>query len=177
MQPKTYKNNSLSLNIKNVTDEKGTPKNYTTSTSNDNLVLKIGDANTYVHGQQTYVINYTLKNVVTFYGDHDEWYWDINGDEWGQVTHSVTSTITLDDTIASNILPDKKCFTGSYGSKESDCQIDSDGNKIKVYSNRTFSPKENLSFVLGFKPNTFSPEPTNWARIIFFAITIFKEQL
>src|SRR3989344_5858318 len=56
--PSQYQKHTVSLEVNSVTDENGQPRNYTTYTQNDNLVLKIGDANRYVHGQQTYVIRY-----------------------------------------------------------------------------------------------------------------------
>lgn len=170
--PATYKNRSIDVTIKDISDKQGNPIKYKTAVKNDNLVIRIGDNDKYIHGQQTYVINYTVKNVITFYDDHDEWYWDVNGDEWNQTMQSVSATITLDDSIANNLLPDKKCFTGSYGSKESACHINSDGNIISIYSNRSLNPKENLSFVLGFKPKTFNPISTNWNKIIFIGSVI-----
>src|SRR3989344_4271645 len=51
---------------------------FSTYSQNGHVVLKIGDPNQTVTGRQKFVIHYTLQNVITFYDDHDELYWDIN---------------------------------------------------------------------------------------------------
>ena len=85
--PQKYKGNDLNLQIASITHDDGTAWNYTTYTQNDNLVARIGNGDRYVHGAQTYVITYTQRNVITFKSDsggafdHDEWYWDVIGDE------------------------------------------------------------------------------------------------
>src|SRR6266498_228762 len=48
--PQTYQGHSVGLQIDRVTDASGYQLKYTTSTSNDNTVLKIGDPDKYVHG-------------------------------------------------------------------------------------------------------------------------------
>src|SRR5581483_9368315 len=54
--PETYLGHTTSLTVDSVTDENSQPQPYSTSGQNGNLVLKIGDANTYVHGQKIYKI-------------------------------------------------------------------------------------------------------------------------
>ena len=172
--PTKYGNNSLNQEIQSVTDATGNPYKYSTRESNDNLILRIGDASVYVHGVQTYVINYSVSNIITFYQDHDELYWDVNGDDWKQPILKTTAVLQINDKVAENLLPNKKCFTGKYGSKESSCTISAQDNKIiNITSNRTFESGENLSFVIGFQPQTFTPVPINWTKIILKVLYLF----
>lgn len=172
--PTSYKGQSLDVDVMSVTKTDGQSWNYTTRTSNDNLILRIGDADNYVHDQQTYVIKYSVRNVISFYEDHDEWYWDVNGDQWQQPVNAVSATISLDASLAEKLLPDKKCYAGRYGSTGQNCQISSqDDGSLVVSSSAPLSANETLTFVLGFQKGTFSPPPTNWAAIIMWALAIF----
>src|SRR5258708_872996 len=82
--PSRYKNHSLQLHVNKVSSDSGAPTQYTTYSSNGNMVVKIGDPNRTVTGAQQYAIDYTARNVINFEKDHDELYWDVNGDQWQQ---------------------------------------------------------------------------------------------
>src|SRR3990167_6826090 len=99
--PQSYQGHTVSLDVKSVQNGAGTPVNYTTYEENDNLVLRIGDADKYVHGSQTYVINYSLRNVANLQPDHDEFYWNVNGDQWLQKFRKVSATVHVDKDLAS----------------------------------------------------------------------------
>lgn len=174
--PQSYDKNNISLKIVRVdkaANEQSPTANtwlYTTNVQNDNLVLKIGDPNTYVLGTQNFHIAYTMQNVIKAYDDHDELYWDVNGTEWQQTLGSVTAKINLPADIA-NKLNQQACFTGAQGSTKKDCtiikELNPDGStKIAVATNNALLPGENLSFVLGFSPGTFTiAKPTFWQTI------------
>src|SRR5690606_37973918 len=77
--PREYGNVPLRLNVKGVTDASGSSVNYSLREDGDFTVLRIGDADRYVQGEQTYRIEYTQKDVVRPFGDTgaDEFYWDV----------------------------------------------------------------------------------------------------
>lgn len=163
--PKTYKGSDVQLNIISVKKADGSAWSYTTRSENDNLILRIGDPNVFVRGSQTYVISYTVRNVITFYDDYNELYWDVNGDAWRQPFESVRARITMDEPIANELRTERKCFTGSFGSTDELCnfndEFDQDGASILVSANEPLRPGENLSFVLTFSNGTFSKPPLN----------------
>lgn len=72
--PQRYKNHSLQLHVNKVSSTSGAPSQYTTYTDNGNTVVKIGDPAKTVTGDQSYTIDYTLRNVISFYDDHAELY-------------------------------------------------------------------------------------------------------
>ena len=90
--PDSYKGKSLKLQVNKVSSDSGAPNQYTTYGDSGNTVLKIGDPNKTVTGQQRYTIDYTMQNVITFYDDHDELYWDVNGNDWAQSFNNVKAT-------------------------------------------------------------------------------------
>src|SRR5579871_1192933 len=114
--PQSYKNRSLHLKIYSVTSPDGTPSSYTTYKSSGNLILQIGDPNQTVTGQHKYEIDYEVQNVVSFYSDHDEIYWDINGDQWAQPFTVVTADFYLPIGLTDGLKNRRTCYSGSYGS-------------------------------------------------------------
>ncbi|HMS24000.1 MAG TPA: DUF2207 domain-containing protein, partial [Candidatus Saccharibacteria bacterium] len=171
--PNEYKNKTLNLKVQSILNENGTPHEYSVSESNDNTILKIGNANRYVHGQTTYIISYKISNFISFEDSHDEFYWDVNGNEWAQPVGKVTAKVHIPSSVGV-VEPDlQKCFTGGYGVKESLCDIktkkDKNGELVTVTANG-LSPYETLTFVLGFPKGTF--EPDKMAALIGLVIMI-----
>ncbi len=48
---------------------------------NDQMI-RIGDANTYVTGPQSYHIEYKVQGAIAQYEEHDEFYWNVIGTDW-----------------------------------------------------------------------------------------------
>ncbi len=144
---------------------------FSTYEQNNNLVLRVGDANIFVHGVQNYHISYAQSNVIRAYGTHDEFFWNVNGTQWQQSIKNVSAEMIIPTNLASSLRPEQKCFTGPAGSKQQDCTVarssNQDGSvKITVTANRELSAGENLSFAIMFEPNTFVVHgPTFFERI------------
>lgn len=160
--PQTYGDYDLGVKVSTIEDEGGRPYPFTTYTQNGNLVLKIGDPDTYVHGRTAYVIDYSLSNVITFFDDHDELFWDVNGDQWSQPFGMVQAVLHIPDELAGQLKDEQLCYSGVYGSTNQNCQIvrtiTHDGLDVSV-SAQDLAPGENLSFVLGFSPHSFFEDP------------------
>lgn len=159
--PQTYKKHRLQLHINKVSSPSGAPASYSTSTENGQLVLKIGSASRTVTGHQEYVIDYTEDNVISFYPDHDELYWDINGNGWDQQFDSVTSTLHVP--AGAQLAPAglrAACFTGYYGTTDHDCTQTAAAPSTKTIittSSRLLLPQQTLSTVVGFQKGYFKP--------------------
>ncbi len=174
--PKTYKGKSVDVKVASVTDGNGVARPDKLATNNDNTVLSIR-SDSYLHGEQTYVITYNLQGVIAFESDHDEWYWDTNGDQWPQSFDRVVARAHIPTELAPSLLPDQACFTGVYGSKASDCtmsrQQSDDETVVTTSTTGQLGPGENLSFVLGFSKGTFAPySPSLLAQLLGMAWTI-----
>ncbi len=155
--PETYQGHTTSLAVTSVTNEAGEAYPYTTYQSNDNTVLRIGSADSYVHGLTTYKINYTLRNIISFQ-DQDEFYWDVNGDQWKQTTQSVTGRIHIPSELQSSFTGQKVCFSGTNGQKAQDCTISSieeDGLVVVTANATNVGPGKTLTFDVGFSKGTF----------------------
>lgn len=161
--PEEYQGHSVSLRLDSVLDDSGQPIEYTTRHENSNLVVRIGDKNTYVHGLHGYKINYSLKNVINFQ-DTDEFYWDVNGDQWKQSIDRVVARVHIDDELGNSLSNQMNCFAGVYGvNNQATCSIYQDkvgsGTLVEASSSRTLTARENITFVIGFSKGTFTLGP------------------
>ncbi|HVQ44860.1 MAG TPA: DUF2207 domain-containing protein [Candidatus Saccharimonadia bacterium] len=160
--PETYQNHPTGLKLTSVTDDTGANLPYTTSHSNHNLVLKIGDAHRYVHGLQSYNLDYALDNVTTGVTGYDGFFWDANGDAWQQEFGQVTANVHLTSDIAAAIQPAAaRCFTGPPGSTATACTTVAaagpDGETITTYTaTRALGAGETLTLEQRFAPGTFA---------------------
>ncbi|PJE65432.1 hypothetical protein COU91_01660 [Candidatus Saccharibacteria bacterium CG10_big_fil_rev_8_21_14_0_10_47_8] len=161
--PRSYQGHTLSLKINSVKDDSGISLNYTTYTQNDNLVLKIGNPDRYVLGRQTYVVSYSMRNAVDFLNDHEELYWDVNGDQWAQPMAIVNTKIHIPSDLLSQLQDRQTCYAGFSGvSSSGTCSVSRDTNSTETVVSATASnlqPYQTLTFVLGFNKGTFLPGP------------------
>ena len=154
--PESYKSHSLNLHINRVSSDSGAPAQYTTYGSNGNEVLKIGDPNRTVTGSQEYTIDYTIQHVITFYNNHDELYWDINGDQWQQPFTAVHATIHMPSGLRLWATSPPVCYTGSLGSTAQDCVIVPNGDTVTADA-VDLNPGQTLTTVIGFDKGYFRP--------------------
>ena len=154
--PKSYKGNPLRFRLNGISSDSGAPTNVSKSTQNGNLLLKIGDPSRTVTGPQEYTLDYTLDNVISFYGDHDELYWNVNGDQWNQPFTHVQATVHLPPGL--RLATDApRCFAGSYGTSSQDsCAIDAKDDTVRT-SVDSLAANQTLTYVVGFQKGFFTP--------------------
>jgi hypothetical protein len=175
--PTRYDNHPLELTIKSVTDSNGAALSYSTYDSNNNRVVRIGNARSYVHGTRTYVISYTMRDVTITKNGKQEFFWNVNGTQWQQPFGTVTARIHLDPSIAGNFDQRTICYTGMQGSTAKNCQVAVLGvnQEITVATTQPLQPTENLSIAIGFHANTFTAyvaAPTPLWLIILIGLAI-----
>jgi uncharacterized membrane protein YgcG len=156
--PEVYDGHNLHLNGLSVTQD-GQPAKYTKAKQNDNLVLKIGDASTYVHGAVTYKVNYKINDVIRFDQNQDAVSWDINGDQWPQRFAKVTARIHVPADLAKNLENNQQCYQGTFGSMAQNCSItrvDGGNESTITASAANVGPNQTLTVNLGFTPKTFA---------------------
>ncbi len=154
--PTTYDGHSTSLDVQSVKNQNGEALSYSTSRQGDNLVLRIGDANVYVHNQQTYVISYLQKDVTRYFSntDSDEFYWDVNGTGWYQPFSKITARLHLGQALGDKLNSQSSCYYGVSGSAKK-CDISIIDGVISASLNN-LSIGENMTIAVGFQPDTFA---------------------
>jgi uncharacterized membrane protein len=137
-----------------VFDEKGINYQFTTSTKNNNLEIKIGDPDLYVSQQKTYIINYKVKKAINYFTDYDELYWNAIGGDWPVNINKSSITINIPENNDTTY----KCLYGALGSKK-ECLVEKQGNQLKIIHDQVLSPQEYLTVVVGVQKGILS-EPS-----------------
>lgn len=179
--PKNYDGHPINLNIQAVTNDQDTPLNYTTHSSGNNEVIRIGDANKFVHGQQIYRITYSMRDVTKNFSSGDELYWDTNGVDWPQPFGSVTARVHIPQDLVVRLDGRTACYAGLSGRNDtSTCTIATGSNNsetvITATTTRPLSHNENLTYVVGFQANTFKeyikPPTPLWQKLLILIVII-----
>jgi len=165
----------LRLEVVGVTDENGDDVVWEDGDGNGQ-VLEIDD-DEYKHGETTYVIEYTMADVVRDLPDGDEFYPDVTGTDWEQPIDAVTARLHVTGAVEQALDGRVACFTGDLGSTESDCTTDTstgttadwpassgvsggEDTTIITVTGGPLEPEENLSYVVGFDAGAFAHPPT-----------------
>jgi Predicted membrane protein (DUF2207) len=141
------------LDVKSVTDGSA-PVPYDASVSNDNEVIKIGDPNRLVSGNQRYIIKYTVSGVMNSFAGHDELFWNVDGALWPVPKAAVSATVH----VPSGSLQNATCFEGPVGSTESCTHVES-GNAAAFSSTRQLASGEEMSVVVALNKGAVTVPP------------------
>ncbi len=142
------------LQVLSVTDARGRPWPYETSTEGADVVMKIGDANRTVTGPQTYRISYAVKGVLNGFSDHDELYWNVTGDGWDVPILRSSATVT-----APAALSQTTCYVGYTGSTAKCGGTQGLATGATFTTGRPLAPGEQLTIVAGM-PRGVVADPT-----------------
>lgn len=125
------------------------------------FTVYLGDVTEFVHGMQTYTLEYEFENVITdFFDDGISWqelYWDTNGNDWGQKFNRLVARVHLDgQEIINNLGDDVSCYVGAYGADGAErCEIIAADDGFEFYATN-LKRGENLTFDITFDPGTFA---------------------
>ena len=168
--PRSYDGHPTDAQIVSVLDGAGQPRAFTTAVSdNGQFLLVTIAAPGFVHGEQTYMITYTQKNVTRYFADtgRDEFYWDTNGTGWAQPFGTVTARVSMPADLAAALTGDAACYAGAEGSS-TPCKIlgraDIDGGMQFTAASSDVAAYENVTVAIGFQAGTFVPRDNSpWA--------------
>ncbi len=121
-----FKNHIQSIKVSNVSVEGFKFKKY--NKGND-VIIRIGDKNTYISGPQKYVIKYTASNGILNFEEHEELFWTLIGVEWQTDIKNATFDINFQKSITLNT-DDVKLFSGTEGSSINYGQFEINSQRI-----------------------------------------------
>lgn len=153
--PQVYDGHTVHMQVMSVTDRVGKQIPYSTSKSNDNQVIRIGDANSYVYGLQHYEITYVQQDVTKYFTNNnsDEFYWDTNGTDWAVPIQSLTVNLHIQEGLGA-LNNKQSCYVGVAGSTTT-CLLSrtTDGYTTQASN---LSSSQNVTIDIGFQPKTFA---------------------
>lgn len=160
-----------------VTDEDGAPRASEVEDEDGELVIT-SRADDFVHGSQTYVITYTLRNVTPIFAlsGTQEFYWNVNGVDWAQPFGRVTARLHVPAELADTLTGEVACYQGGAGETTPCASVATtpDGDGATVTAEATdLGPGQTLTFATGFTPGTFATfdpsyaaSPWGWAQAV-----------
>ena len=172
-----YDNHPTDLQLESVTDGDGNRLSVDTENDDYVLELKIGDANRYVHGTQTYIITYTSHNVTGSFSDtnDDEFYWDTNGVNWPQSFGLVTARVHVPSSLADSLTGETYCYRGGDGGStpcDNQTTADEDGGVVYTATAADLGGFQNLTVSIGFDKGTFVPRSASAFASPFFYLEL-----
>ena len=153
-------NYTLFLDVKDITDDTGAKLRFETSRERHYLNLKIYIPNA-DDSTRTISIHYAVSDALKFFDDHDEFYWNVTGDE---------SSIPIESAGAHIVFPAgtsnlrAKAFTGAYRSSARDAAVEISGTGVDVQTRDPLPIHEGLTVAVAFDKGTVR-EPTALSRI------------
>jgi len=152
------------MEVLSVTDGSGKAWKYQVKKMGHIVNIRIGHANKYVSGNQTYVITYKIENAILFFNDHDELYWNVTGNDWKAPIREASAGVTL---AVKNKSKDLWAvgYEGRFGSKEEGIYETYD-NGGKFFTKRNLNIGEGLTIAFGWDKGLVSP-PSSWKKFLW----------
>ena len=152
------------LRVLSVTHDSGKAWKYRVKKTGPTIHIRIGDAKRYVKGRQTYVITYEVENVILFFNDHDELYWNVTGNYWKAPINEASASVSLMTKNRSKNLM-VAGYEGSYGSKE-ECGYETYDNSGRFFTKRGLKMGEGLTIAFGWDKGLVFP-PSSWKKFLW----------
>ncbi len=129
---------STKITVNSVTDKNGAPLTYALSRNGDRLRIQIGDADKLITGKQEYVISYNVSRALLFLLDHDELYWNVSSEPWGDLgwPDAVSASVTLPASVGADSIK-TKCFTELGQNASEICDISKSASGVTFKSSRS----------------------------------------
>lgn len=164
-------NYNLRISDVSVTDGNGNNYQFSLSNEGDSKRIKIGNPEKTVSGEKDYVINYVIQRGLNYFSDHDELYWNVNGNDWNVSSGRVTAKVSFPKKVEKEKIQ-LGCFQGlrnsSQGCDESGIDVDViTGNNMAVFNSNNLQSGEGLTIVVGF-PKDVVQEPNFWQSMLYF---------
>lgn len=120
-------NYTLFLDITGVTDGAGQKLKYESKTSGGYRDLKI-----YIPGAvdatRTVEVSYIVRNGIRYFEDHDEFYWNVTGNDWPVPIDHAEAHVYLPKSASGKLRA--QAFTGAYGSAQRDATSEINGADV-----------------------------------------------
>lgn len=135
----------------------GEKENYHNENTSDDYAIYFGNKDIILSpGVYDYELKYKTNDQITFFDKYDEFYWNVNGVLWDFPVDQISAKVTLPE--GSEIIQNS-CYTGAYGSKQSNCAGQKLASNIYEWSAKNLQQNEGLTIAVGFNKGVFTPPP------------------
>ena len=157
-------NYTLFLKVTGVTDASGGKLKYESSRSHGfrDLKIYIPDA---VDATRVVQIDYIVRNGIRFFEDHDEFYWNVTGNDWPVPIDHASALVTFPPSAAGSLRA--QAFTGVYGSAERDATSAVKGSEVSFETTNPLPMRGGLTIDI-YIPKGILQEPGAFTRAMWF---------
>jgi hypothetical protein len=157
-------NYELFLQVTSITDGSGGKLKYDSSTANGSRDLKIyiPDA---VDATRTVEITYRVRNGTRFFDSHDEFYWNVTGNDWPVPIDHAAATVMFPGSAAGSL--SAQAFTGVYGSKQRDASAKIAGAEAQFETANPLPMRGGLTIDV-YIPKDILKEPSALTKFFWF---------
>jgi len=145
----------------------GEAERHSLERRNNGVRVRIGDPEAQLrYGRHTYEIRYRTARQIGFFDDHDELYWNVNGNGWTFAFDNISAEVTLPKPVPPAQLK-AEAYTGPVGAQGRNYQVFTQDGAAAWRSTRPFQPREGMTIVLAF-PKGVVARPTPLQRAAWF---------
>ena len=157
-------NYTLFFDVTGITDGSGNKLKYESSVSNGMRDLKI-----YIPGAvdttRTVEITYNVKNGIRYFDDHDEFYWNVTGNDWPVPIDHASAVVFLPENAAGSLRA--QGFTGVYGSTAREVTSEVDGATVNFETTNPLPMRGGMTVDIYISKGILR-EPGTFNRILWF---------
>jgi hypothetical protein len=145
----------------------GRPERYGVEQLSNGTRVRIGDANVLLSfGRHEYQIIYRTGRQIGFFADHDELYWNVNGNGWTFPFDAISARVTLPaQTPADRIKAE--AYTGPFGARGRNYTARVEDGSASFAATHALGRGEGLTIVVSF-PKGIVHQPTVRERLSWF---------
>lgn len=142
----------------------GSSETWSTERLSNGVRIRIGGADALLaHGSHVYEITYRTARQIGHFPDHDELYWNVNGNGWVFAFDHISAEVQLPKAVPARELR-AEAYTGAQGARGRDYQYMVRDGAVGFTSTAPFRPREGMTIVVGF-PKGIVSEPGFLRRI------------
>ena len=157
-------NYQLYIEVTSVSDGEGGRLKYESSVHNGERDLKIYIPAA-VDTTAIVEITYSVRNGTRFFDGHDEFYWNVTGNDWPVPIEHAAATVRFPDSAAGSL--SAQAFTGVYGSAERNASVKVVGSETQFETNGPLPMRGGLTLDV-YIPKDILVEPRALTRFFWF---------
>ena len=114
-------------------------------------------------GRHVYEIAYRTSRQLGFFKEHDELYWNVNGNGWTFAMDRISADVALPSAVRADRLK-LEAYTGAQGEKGRHYEAEARADGASFRTTQRLGPNQGLSIVVMF-PKGIVQEPTFFERV------------
>jgi hypothetical protein len=145
----------------------GRPEPYGLEQLSNGTRIRIGSGNVFLpRGRHEYEVTYRTGRQIGFFADHDELYWNVNGNGWTFPFDALSASVALPVPVPAATVK-AEAYTGPFGARGRDYTASTEDGRALFAATRRLARGEGMTIVVSF-PRGIVHAPTRRERLSWF---------